>query len=41
MVFDKRESTGPKDVVVRSLHLPVEVGQTELVVDDITVAHTV
>lgn len=39
VVFDERESTSPKDVVVRSLHLPVEVGQTELVIDDVTVAH--
>lgn len=39
MVFDERESTSSKDVVVRSMHLPVEVGQTELVVDDVAVAH--
>lgn len=39
VVFDERESTSSKDVVVRSLHLPVEVGQTELVIDDVTVAH--
>lgn len=40
MVLDEGKGSCSEDVVVGTVYLPVEVGQTELVIDYSTVAHT-
>jgi hypothetical protein len=40
MVFDVREATCPKNVIVDPIHGPVEVGQAELVVNYPCLVHT-